>query len=769
MSQSAMANPNSSRAIALQRRKALSSGGKAAMKLAGSNAGSSGGASGSAASASRSISASAGSSGAGGSARAASLARRKAMSTQGKAAVDSKDRVRADTMQNVTRPTATANASQTGERKGCGCGCNGTKVEECVNRDRNSRAGNKGSGSTVMKSRASVASRPQIAANPAKSAALARRKALSTLGKAGMNAQSKNGAQTARASNPNMSSRELAKALRNERSKNGKAGQNNSASVSPQSQSSPSSVGAAQDASWKVGASTTVSGQTVTGSMVGRQQNMTGDEPGTCRAITGTEYLGSDIFNKFCVGSAVANPRKVEVTSTSRGNQISGNRMGRGSNVTGNEHATCKRITGDEYTSSEESKEFCESSPTKAQLKGSMAQTMKGKTVTGTNVGRSENVTGNEYGQRRRLTGTQYTRSENLGFAPAKVGFSTTIRGGDITGTMVGRGERVTGNKHSTCRNITGDDYIGREQFGTYCKSTPDATDSKIAVSQTLAGLKVTGDLAQRSRIVTGDEPGTCKAMTGTPYSGADQYENYCDASQAEAARARMQPSGRTFGKPMTGLQPGIGGKLTGAGKGACEPISGTPYVGSDQAASACPAIPAEPGSADYPQALGSAPWGNFSVNAPIHAAQHDGSFSHVTGSRYESGLITGSFGKGGGKLTGTEEARFDRQQSTNPMLPATAQMIDGRVKSRVTGEGMESGLKITGDDWDRGDHVTGTEGASATQRNLTRRGGGMSAMQMRKDMTRPEDIPVPVSKVTGGSGNTEKGALITYSGGARG
>jgi len=767
MSQVAMAKSNSSRSIALARRKAMSSGGKAALKVAGGSAGSSAGGNASAMSTSQPAPVSAAP---GVSAREASLARRKAMSTQGKAAVNSKDRVRADTLQKSTKASVTANASQAGERKGCGCGCNGTKIEECVNRNKNT--GSNG-GTTAV--RATVARRPQIAANPAKTAALARRKALSTLGKAGMNAQTMNGAQTASASDTNISSRDVAKALRNQRSKNGKAGQKKSEPGGRQQESSESSTvvaqtGAAQDASWKVGASMTVSGQTVTGSMVGRLEKMTGNEPGTCRTITGTEYLGADIFNKFCVGNASAtNARKVEVTSTSRGNQISGNRMGRGSNVTGNEHATCKRITGNEYTSAEQSLEFCGTSPTKAQLKGSMAQTMKGKTVTGTNVGRSENVTGNEYGQRRRLTGTQYTKSENLGFAPAKVGFSTTVRGGGITGTMVGRGERVTGNEHSTCRNITGDDYIGREQFGTYCKSTPEATDSKIAVSQTLAGLKVTGDLAQRSKIVTGDEPGTCKALTGTPYSGGDQYQAYCDATQAQAAQARMQPSGRTFGKPMTGQQPGIGGKLTGAGRGACEPISGTPYIGSDQAAAACPAIPAEPGSADYPQALGNAPWGNFSVSAPIHAAQHDGSFSHVTGSRYESGHITGSFGKGGGKLTGTEEARFDRQQAAMPVMPATAQMIDGRVKSRVTGEGMESGLKITGDDWDRGDHVTGTEGASATQRNLTRRGGGMSAMQMRKDMTRPQDIPEPVSKVTGGSGNTEKGALITYSGGARG
>jgi hypothetical protein len=35
--------------------------------------------------------------------------------------------------------------------------------------------------------------------------------------------------------------------------------------------------------------------------------------------------------------------------------------------------------------------------------------------------------------------------------------------------------------------------------------------------------------------------------------------------------------------------------------------------------------------------------------------------------------------------------------------------------------------------------------------------------------MVKPEGVPVPVSKVTGGSGNTDKGSLITYSGGARG
>jgi hypothetical protein len=36
-------------------------------------------------------------------------------------------------------------------------------------------------------------------------------------------------------------------------------------------------------------------------------------------------------------------------------------------------------------------------------------------------------------------------------------------------------------------------------------------------------------------------------------------------------------------------------------------------------------------------------------------------------------------------------------------------------------------------------------------------------------DSKRNQEVPAPVSRVTGSSGNTERGALITYSGGARG
>jgi len=86
---------------------------------------------------------------------------------------------------------------------------------------------------------------------------------------------------------------------------------------------------------------------------------------------------------------------------------------------------------------------------------------------------------------------------------------------------------------------------------------------------------------------------------------------------------------------------------------------------------------------------------------------------------------------------------------------------------SRITGEGQSSGLNITGDDWERGDHVTGTEGASARKRNPSRH-GPMTAMPS-KENKRNEELPSPNFLITGSSGNTRDGQLVTFSGGARG
>jgi len=87
----------------------------------------------------------------------------------------------------------------------------------------------------------------------------------------------------------------------------------------------------------------------------------------------------------------------------------------------------------------------------------------------------------------------------------------------------------------------------------------------------------------------------------------------------------------------------------------------------------------------------------------------------------------------------------------------------------RLTGEGNQQGPRITGDAWNAQTRVTGTEGASALARNSSLRGqprgSGVDARAFR-EIERPE---VPESRITGSSGNTGKGAVVTLSGGARG
>jgi len=727
--------------------------------------------------------------------RAAALARRKAMSSKGKVVVNRKDRVRdGERTKPVDEPAAAKNAS----RKDGNCSCGAKDTSERGGSDVSlSRAATPSRGNGRPKPRGPR--RNDTRMNPGRAASLARRQAQSSRGKAGVGASGLSAAQTARAANPELSGRELAKALREQRSRRGGAGRKQSAPTgrarAARTAATPGAApGAAQDAPWKVGASETSHGQTVTGTMVGRSRDMTGDEASTCRTVTGTEYMGADIFRDFCQGEPPKAPRRVGVSPTNRGNPVTGNQVGRSTKVTGDEPGTCQQVTGTEYMGANLQEAFCGRTPEKGPAKSNSAATRGGKRVTGNNVGRSGKVTGDEVGATRSLTGTQYMQpgspAAGPSAAPPKVGTSATLLGGTVTGTMIGRHPALTGDEAGSCRNVTGDDYIGLEQFGQFCEATPARTERKVGVSATLGGERITGTMTGRASRMTGDEPGTCRAVTGTPYAGAEQYSAYCEPTQASRAAARMQPDQRRIRPMMTGIQPGVGGRMTGDAKGACEPVTGTPYSDAGQVLAVCAAEPAEPGSPDFPQPLPStgeaggaepAPWSDFSIASPAHASNAPQPARGVTGAPLEGGRITGPFGMASGKVTGIVETGFGRngRAPLEADLSAAPPTVHGRVKSRISGEGINDGITVTGDDWDPGDRVTGTAGTSAPVRNPSRRGAqplGLpmaAAMAVTKAATkakgRAEGIPEPVSKVTGGSGNTDKGALVTYSGGARG
>jgi len=687
------------------------------------------------------------------------------MTSQGKrgiAASASSGRTRADAV--AVRPAERASD------KDCGCGC---REEEKAMETGMTSDGNGTTSSIVARPTAKVkagAPRRSIGQPEGRQLSRARRRMLTEKGRTALvqTERVRSPAERARHLNPDMNGRELAKELRSERSRSGGRGQKNSA---PSGRQRPA-AGGAQDAPWKVGSSETAKGQAVTGTQVGRSRRVTGDEPSTCREITGTEYLGADIFREFCQSDMMPGPGKVSATKTAAGRSVTGTEVGRSNKVTGNEAGNCKRVTGNEYLPAGQVSDFCGDAPAAVPAKISVTRTGGGRTVSGSNVDRPSRVTGTEAGAERETTGTPYvTAARSSGAAGSifkKVGLSSTLRGGQVTGTMVGRSGRVTGDEPSTCRQITGDEYVGGEQYEAFCRETPRAEAAKTGLSQTLRGKLVTGTQTGRAARVTGDEPGTCKAVTGTPYAGVETYQEYCSPEDGRTARSRGRVGRATPGMALTGLQPGIGGKMTGDRRGACEPITGTPYVGQDQYGQSCGGLGAVPGNPDFPQSLGGTPWqGTFSVSTPAREAQRAQRLSAVTGTRYEQGHITGPFGMGAGKITGTEEFRFGGGEGTAPAAPQPA---PAAPRSNITGEGMDTGLRITGDDWGRNERVTGTEGRSAMQRNPTRRGAnsGMMAM-MRRPVEEKKPVDAVPSRVTGSSGNTDKGALITVSGGARG
>jgi len=702
------------------------------------------------------------------------LARREALSRRGKRADPSRDRTNSENRRPSSSPTV---ATPTSEPK---CKCQGHGPERPslsapssrgpapdLSASLANRQGRNGAGRSSTPKRASQH-------NPSRALVLARREALSKRGKSA-STSSHSAAAVARQANPDLSSRELAQKVRDLKSKIGSAGSARNSGTRP---TGPNKNGARQaaaaDAHWKVGVSETARGQVVTGTQANRSLKTTGNEAATCRTITGTEYLGAEVFQAFCgKDPAPQQPAKVRVTATSHGNRVTGNEVGRSEKVTGDEPGTCQSVTGTEYISANQAVSYC-GTGSPAPRKVGQGLTASGLPVSGVMVGRSERVTGDESGSGLQITGDQYLNQATpvAGRAPTKVASLHTLRGTGITGTHVGRSEHVTGDEPGSCRIITGDEYIGSQQYAGFCGTRPAPEAAKVGFSVTNKALVVSGTRTGRSDKVTGDEPGTCKAVTGTPYAGLEEAGNWCSSKQVEAVRQRTPVRMGYAGARLSGIQPGIGGVMTGAERGACEPISGTPYVGEDQFNAACSA--ATPTDGDFPQPLaGQQPWQQFSVQSPARAAQSSREQSlGVTGSSYElGGRITGPFAMATDKVTGTAQFRHDHRAAQPSRLEARGDKAPAvptpevAPVSRVTGEG--SGKKITGDDWDRGERVTGTEGRSARRRNPTRTGAmaAMPAVQPKRN----EEVPAPLSRVTGSSGSTDRGSLVTVSGGARG
>ncbi len=679
------------------------------------------------------------------------IERRKAMSTHGKSAVSSTDRTRTE----IKRKIQVSEVKSTAD-KNLGL--------------KNSNNSETKVAKTKIKRRVTQKRKPIT--NTSRDIVMARREAQSKHGKSASK-QNNSAASLARRGDPDLSSREISQRVRELRSKTGATSKKGNGKCRPCGPNKNGSKMNIADAGWKVGESETNSGQTVTGTQANRSLKTTGNEASTCRGVTGTQYLGTEVLNQFCQSQPeYRQPVRSSVTSTSSGNKVTGNEVGRSEKVTGDEPGTCKNVTGTEYSSANQSKEYCGEVP-KNPSKVKHSNTIDGLKVSGSLPGRSSLVTGDESGSGHQLTGDQYlgTEPNPKGRSHEKVGNYNTLNGNALTGTGVGRSEFVTGNEPGSCKNVTGDEYIGSQQYESFCKSKPKAEARKVGISLSNNANEISGTLTGRSSQVTGDEPGTCKNVTGTPYAGLDQVEENCNTELLNEIKGKDKVYlGSSSNARLTGLQPGIGGNMTGAAKGACLNPTGTPYVGGDQLGNNCSNHSSEKNYANS-ERKSSNSWKEFSVDSPSRDNYSDKKREGVTGNEYENGSkITGPFDMAVDKVTGTEQFRFDKNKNNLLTPKKDSKDFDSskeRAQSRITGEGQSAGLKITGDDWDRGDRVTGTEGASARKRNPTR--PGMTSAMPVMDIKRNDEMKEPDFLITGSSGNTREGQLVTFSGGARG
>ena len=548
----------------------------------------------------------------------------------------------------------------------------------------------------------------------------------------------------------------------------------------------------------KVEVGTTLSGRAVTGTQVERNPRVTGNEPGTCRAITGTEYIGKEQFETFCNHRPEPSPAKVGMSATGRGLRVTGTEVGRSAKVTGDEAGSCRTVTGIEYLGSERFGAFCEGQgllvhPEKVSIG---ATERKGITITGTDEARIQRATGTEAGARQNVTGSQYA---DAGIArltingPSKVALTHTLAGRPVSGTEVARSIKVTGNEAGSCRAISGTEYLSNEQFASICHTRPEPTPAKVGTDTSRGGQRITGNLVDRSEKMTGNEPGSCQRVTGSQYG----QTALCGGGTQKVAEMHT-----LAGRVLTGSRVDHGRKMTGDEHGACQPVTGTEYYGQERFAAACPDVPLPP----VAKANGNEFRGSLAMSSTPSAGREQGvaadqtipdprpstpseprrpeDFSIVSPARFAHGRgrITGNADDGGagritgpvnmaiGLVSGTPEFRYRVETAPWSISPVGAAVVAAPPSvSRVTGAGCEGGHPVTGDDWARGGRVTGTEGRSAQGRNLTLRGGarGMDAgAWANKERERPE---VPPGRVTGSSGNSGKGALITVSGGARG
>lgn len=176
----------------------------------------------------------------------------------------------------------------------------------------------------------------------------------------------------------------------------------------------------------------------------------------------------------------------------------------------------------------------------------------------------------------QRPSGRMSKKSESN--SPSKVGFAMTSHEQEVSGTVLANTQKMTGSEAGVCRVISGTEYTGPDEYQAKCSFKPDPSIRKVAMTSTNSGRTVSGTEVGLSKSVTGTEPGQCRHVTGTEYMPADQGEKFC-GTKAPAGVPKVSQSRTAKNQIISGPSMQKREGMTGTEAGEQRNITGSQYV----------------------------------------------------------------------------------------------------------------------------------------------------------------------------------------------
>lgn len=293
---------------------------------------------------------------------------------------------------------------------------------------------------------------------------------------------------------------------------------------------------------------------------------------------------------------------------------------------------------------------------------------------------------------------TRSTSNKSRAESPSKVGFAQTGYEQTVSGTLVGESKKMTGQEAGQCRTISGTEYTGPDEFQAKCSYTPKPSPRKVQQTQTASGRPVSGSEVGRSKKVSGDMAGQCAAITGTEYLPADQSELFC-GTKAKPSTSKVSQSQSKRQQTITGPAMEKGSRMTGLESGESANVTGNQYVAQSGAFSRGPSRESRDGL----------------MSAPTKVAESETSNGgRVTGTNV--GLdrpITGDDAGFCKRVSGTDyqgresvRSRCQTEPEPKPKKVVNSTSFSGQ---NVTGDRAGLGGNITGAEPGRCKSVTGT------------------------------------------------------------